>query len=286
MEMSMENRVEHPRQRGFALILALLALMLLTFLGLTLATTTSTELQIATNYRWSQQAYYNAEAGIEAAKIILRDVPNDWHAVLPPALPDATLNPTPPPGARAAWAAGAAPPKCGPAPYGSGACGTAPVPGATRNWEGVDCDTRSGTGYGVVLSGAGPNLFTQSGAPTGAYEHVTSFQGQPVNGAFTLWVRRDLVPPAGNAFQLQDDQSGAQLILTSEGVAPAPMNVPGVLQQAGRAVRLLQVKLTRGLILNPCEAQANQGGATASGSNFGACVDALNLGATENTGVK
>ena len=60
-----------PGERGFALVLAILSLMLLTFLGLTLATTTSTELQIATNYRWSQQALYNAEAGIEAARIIL-----------------------------------------------------------------------------------------------------------------------------------------------------------------------------------------------------------------------
>ena len=48
--------------------------MLLTFLGLTLATTTSTELQIATNYRWSLQAQYNAEAGIEAARIVLSNV--------------------------------------------------------------------------------------------------------------------------------------------------------------------------------------------------------------------
>ena len=43
-------------ERGFALIVALLALVLLTFLGLTMTLTTSTELQISTNYRWSQQA--------------------------------------------------------------------------------------------------------------------------------------------------------------------------------------------------------------------------------------
>ena len=55
----------HPKtgEGGFALILAILALLLLTFLGLTLAATTSTELQIATNYRWSQQALYNARSG-------------------------------------------------------------------------------------------------------------------------------------------------------------------------------------------------------------------------------
>ena len=60
------------REAGFALVVALLTLLLLTFLGLTLATTTSTELQIANNYRWSQQAYYNAEAGMELAKRFLR----------------------------------------------------------------------------------------------------------------------------------------------------------------------------------------------------------------------
>ena len=73
-------------ERGFALILAILSLMLLTFLGLTLATTTSTELQIATNYRWSQQALYNAEAGLEAARIVLSneaDIATGWTTLLP-----------------------------------------------------------------------------------------------------------------------------------------------------------------------------------------------------------
>jgi hypothetical protein len=73
--------------------------MLLTFLGLTMAATTSTELQIATNYRWSQQALYNAEAGLEAARVVLANVStasNGWLGVLP------TKRTT-------EWAAGAAP---------------------------------------------------------------------------------------------------------------------------------------------------------------------------------
>jgi hypothetical protein len=300
MEMSMETQVNSGRERGFALILALLALMLLTFLGLTLATTTSTELQIATNFRWSQQAYYNAEAGIEAAKVILRDVPdlpapnNGWNSVLPVAAPNAA--------ARAPWqsyAGSAVNPaiKCGPPPYGTGACGAAPVPGAGRNWEGVDCDTKSGTGYGVVLAG-GANPFTQAGgAATGAYENVTSFRGQPIAGAFTLWVRRDLTSdPANITNQIMDDPDPTSLILTSEGVAPTPSNVGGALQLSARAVRVLQVKLTRALITNPCQAAEGQTGGTAAGSNFGACAplaagsvdSALGGGApvAENAGVK
>ena len=77
-------------ESGFALVLAILSLMLLTFLGLTLATTTSTELQIATNYRWSQQAHYNAEAGLEAAKLLLAQVARvdaNFRNILPQARP-------------------------------------------------------------------------------------------------------------------------------------------------------------------------------------------------------
>ena len=86
----MEDRSFEGRrgERGFALVLAILSLMLLTFLGLTMATTTSTELQIATNYRWSQQALYNAEAGLEAARIVLSnvaDVTTQWRRSCPPA---------------------------------------------------------------------------------------------------------------------------------------------------------------------------------------------------------
>src|SRR3972149_265724 len=76
-----KSRSPPSHQAGFALVLAMLALMLLTFLGLTLTMTTSTELQIATNYRWSQQAYYNAEAGIELGKRYLRQI--EWSVVLP-----------------------------------------------------------------------------------------------------------------------------------------------------------------------------------------------------------
>src|SRR5512139_1916849 len=100
-------------ESGFALLLAILSLMLLTFLGLTLAATTSTELQIATNYRWSLQAFYNAEAGIEAGKRVLQNV--NWRAAMP--------------AARGSWA----PPTTTPVPTTN-----QPVPpfaGATRNFE-------------------------------------------------------------------------------------------------------------------------------------------------------
>jgi Tfp pilus assembly protein PilX len=231
--MTMKTERTRDAQAGFALILAILALMLLTFLGLTLATTTSSELQIATNYRWSQQAYYNAEAGIEAGKLILRGIPQDWSTVLPTA--------------RAPWPATNPAPPCGSAPC------TAPTAG-TRNWEGVDCDTRNGTGYGAVLLGN---------------ENVTQFSGTPINGAFTLWVKRDVIATGNN---LQDEGNNSVLILTAEGVAPQPATVGGASLQAARAVRVLQVKLFYGAVTRGCQAAEGQTGTTAGGSNFGACA--------------
>ena len=93
-EAMTEKSRDRRQESGFALILAILALMLLTFLGLTLATTTSTELRIATNYRWNTQALYNAEAGIEAGKRVLQTL--NWDAALPACRGDSLCNPGPP----------------------------------------------------------------------------------------------------------------------------------------------------------------------------------------------
>ena len=231
----MKTDTRHEAQRGFALILSILALLLLTFLGLTLATTTSSELQIATNYRWSQQAYYNAEAGIEAGKVMLRAIPQDWATVLP--------------NERNPWLATDPAPKCGP-PGGNCTGGGA----GTRNWEGVDCDVRNGSGYGAVLLGN---------------ENVTQYQGRIVRGAFTLWVKRDVIAQGVN---LLDEPSDDVLVLTSEGVAPQPVTVGGATLQAVRAVRVLQVKLFYGSVTRGCQAAEGQTGTTAGGANFGACA--------------
>jgi hypothetical protein len=255
-------------QSGFALVLALLALMLLTFLGLTLAATTSSELQIATNYRWSQQALFNAEAGAEAGRYILRTT--NWANILPaPRVPgtgwvggptQAAITVTPPFAQNDQWG------------------------NLTRNFENAPCDMRgAGMGYGVVLDDGTP------------YQYRTTVLGFNVNGAFTLWVRRPvIVRPDGMLVDYSADNDN--LILVSEGTAP---NTGGTqttnLAAANRATQVIEVALSRTPPLAGCDGRQGQTGGGAEGTNFGGCnntLDATAVGSaigravTENTGVQ
>lgn len=56
-------------ESGVALILVLIMMMLLTIIGATLLTSSTTDLQIAGNYRNNEEAFYNADAAIEYAQI-------------------------------------------------------------------------------------------------------------------------------------------------------------------------------------------------------------------------
>lgn len=56
-------------ERGAALILVLIMMLLLTILGATLLTSSTTDLQIAGNYRNNEEAFYNADTAIENAQI-------------------------------------------------------------------------------------------------------------------------------------------------------------------------------------------------------------------------
>jgi len=263
MSCNPRRHVSPQKEAGFALILALLSLVLLTFLGLTLATTTSSELQIASNYRWGQQALYNAEAGIEAGKIILRNIGSGasaWGAVLPAKR-------------LGSWIYG------GPYP-GGGALPTAPSLTAKRNYENSTCDKTSGLGYGAVLDDtpATPLLLGQT--PAGPYENVKTFRGMTLNGAFTLWVRRDLKIDSGSHSSTEGQYSDGSdnndiLVLTSEGSAPQ------LGTSLGASVRVLQVRLQRGNTGSAsCSAAEGQTGIAASGANFGACAP-LNSGSVQ-----
>lgn len=76
--MIMKNR---HTERGAALITALMAMLLLTCLGLALVLGTSTETKITGNFRGGQEALYAADAGVERVMDDLLTVP-DWNNIL------------------------------------------------------------------------------------------------------------------------------------------------------------------------------------------------------------
>jgi hypothetical protein len=240
--LSFNKPVEQGRrsagaEQGFALILAILALMLLTFLGLTLATTTSQELQISTNYRWAQQALYNAEAGMEAGRALLANV--NWDDHLPAARTITWLSTTPAPGAK----------RTDDSPTG-------------RDYENGECDQRAqGTGFGKVLH-----------IGSDRYENRTEFMDRALNGSATIWIRRKIA--TNNEGVFNDSTDNESLIITVEGVAPYVAGDTGSsVAKTYRASKLLEFDYSREPTkLDPCGTRAGQAGAGPEGSNFGGCV--------------
>jgi Tfp pilus assembly protein PilX len=251
----------NSNQSGFALILALLALMLLSTMGLALSSSSTTEMQIASNQRWSEAARYNAEAGIEYGMNLLRTA--DWAAILPAARTAADWNPS-------LWNTSPA----------SAATGTAPQTRATRNFENWRCDSKGyGMGYGVVFD---------DGGAQGPEEFRTDIGGVSMNGAFTLWVRRpvrwngDVNNPASPGTALEDYPNPDVLVLVSEGVAPftrGGLTATGQAQRmslANRAVYTMEVLVSRtGTTVTDsyeCNNRQGQAGGAASGGNTSGCV--------------
>lgn len=233
----MSARSTHRGQEGFALILALLALMLLTLLGLTLATTSTTELQIAANYRWSQQALYNAEAGLEVGRFALAGM-GDGSLVLPAAR-------------GGDWNEATGGPAGAPAPRFSRADAYG---NPSRNFENTNCDRRgNGAGYGVVLD--------DGTTPEAPFQNVTTIYGQTLNGAFTLWVRRRLVASAVTPGNVGDNADSNLLVLTSEGTAPyVGSQQANASVRASRAVRVLEADVRLTPACTPDKAQGSQSG--------------------------
>jgi Tfp pilus assembly protein PilX len=236
-------------EAGFALILAILALLLLTFLGLTMAVTTSTELQIAQNYRFSQQALYNAEAGVEIGKSVLRSA--NWTAVLPAqraatwdgvTAPVSTGQPTAPFSRADAWG------------------------NVSRNFENWACDARgNGYGYGVVLD---------DGSASAPYQYITTFSGQSLNGAVTIWVRRLASARSDGTFEDFKDTDDTSLVLVAEGVAPYTGGTANSAFGRNRqAVQVIEVALSRGEAAGQtgCGNRSGQAGGSQFGAGFGGC---------------
>jgi hypothetical protein len=69
------------REDGIALIVAMMAMLLMTALGVALVLTTSSETMIASNFRNGQEALYAADAVVERAMDDILTVP-DWNKLL------------------------------------------------------------------------------------------------------------------------------------------------------------------------------------------------------------
>jgi hypothetical protein len=67
--------------RGAAIVVALMAMLLLSALGLALVLSTTTESTITGNFRFGQEALYAADAGVERVMDDLLTVP-DWNNIL------------------------------------------------------------------------------------------------------------------------------------------------------------------------------------------------------------
>jgi hypothetical protein len=246
-------------EAGIALVLALLSLMLLTFLGLGLAATTSTELQIANNYRWSQQAFYNAEAGLEIAKKVLEEA--DWDVVVPAARTDGGGDPL------TWWGFSGTGGDDTLTPYETPAAGS-------RDYESWGCDWRGhGMGYGPVLvDGAG---FPYAGVSSGS-----ALYGRNLRGAFTIWVRRPVMmqrvdpdnPSSDYTGKYQDSTGENSIVITVEGVAPySGAHAGTLLAQQSQAVRMIEATAEdQAEIEYVCEFQGGQTGGS-EGSGFAKC---------------
>jgi hypothetical protein len=81
-------------ERGVAMIIAILAMLLMSALGTALVLTTSTETSIAGNFRNSSEALYAADAGLERAMEDVLTVP-DWNKLLDGSTQSAFVDGTP-----------------------------------------------------------------------------------------------------------------------------------------------------------------------------------------------
>lgn len=234
-------------QSGFALILALLALFLLTVLGLTLATTTTTETQIAANYRYGKQALYNAEAGMQSARYLLAQwaKKRELDTVLPTYRPGA-------------WAEGLA---VTPASVTLPDASLGKLGDYYPEIPGPACDSRAAVGYGrVLLEFGGANV---------PMREVTDWNGQALQGAFTIWVRRPIKVKDDGTYQ-DVPTTDSLVVVTVMGTAPYVGRLVSTAQN--QAVRIVEqtLQLTQ-KDSKPCGSGVYQSGRDQLGTNFNPC---------------
>jgi hypothetical protein len=206
------NMANKGSNEGSAFVISILVLFVLTVLGLALMLTTSTEKDIAINYRWGEQAFFNADAALEYGKNVLASyalLNADFTAILPPARPDATV-----PNNTAAW---------GTAHPDGGAC--SPATAGCRDYQYFIDQCPQGGGGPCTRVYIGRVLRRQDGTqamwdfrlPAGTPGDLDNDGAADIEGTYTLWVRRPVVGTRDYGSLPNEDD---KVILTAEGTAP------------------------------------------------------------------
>ena len=231
------TRTTRAGNEGSAFVISILVLFVLSVLGLALMLTTSTEKEIAINYRWGEQAFFNADAALEYGKNILAQqilINNDFLGILPPArgpsqsVPDITV-----PDEYAPRSSGH--------PDG-GACDPA-TPGCRDYQYYIDQCPAPGVGpcnrifIGRVLNRPdGTPAMYDFRAPAGVLGDLDGDGTPDIDGGFTLWVRRPVVGSRDYGSEPNEDN---RVILTAEGTAPNGMGAG-----TGRPVSLRRLEMS------------------------------------------
>ena len=223
-------------EEGSAFVISILILFVLSVLGMALMLTTTTEKDIAINYRWGEQAFFNADAALEYGKNVLGDwllQDGDFSGVLPQARDDVTVA-----NSDAPW---------GDALPGDASCD--PSSPDCRDYQYfVDHCPPGGAGPCVRVYIGKVLLRTDKTPvkydfrlPGGAVAGDVDGDGiADLEGTVTLWVRRPVVgtrdygSTAGGTLKALHDR----VILTAEGTAPGAMWAG-----AGRPVSLRRLEM-------------------------------------------
>lgn len=204
-------KTRQSRQSGSAFVISILVMFVLTVLGMALMLTTTTEVDIATNYRWGEMAFFHAEAGLEYAKNVLgeyrgRRKDGNLEYALPKARPKGKM---------------ANDPELGPLQTTASRDNqySLPYPG--------DPSVRVVVGKVLFDRVKGRHLQYDYFNPTqglggGQISGIGGIgQQDDIQGTATIWVRRPIVPiPPSAGGGLQDNPLHDEVIITSEGTAP------------------------------------------------------------------
>jgi PilX N-terminal len=247
---------------GSAFVISILVMFVLSVLGMALMLTTSTEKDIAINYRWGEQAFFNADAALEYGKNVLGEWllrEGDFKGILPPARDDATVADS-----SALW--GAAIPE-------TPSCGDPTSPGCRDYQYFLDHCPPGAPGpcvrvyIGKVLLRFADRTQVQYDfrLPGASVPGDLVGDGDPdLEGTATLWVRRPVVGTRDYGAVDGANPNGLhdRVILTAEGTAPGAMGAG-----AGRPVSLRRLEM---VVRRPTSGiEGDQYGRVTGGSDAG-----------------